>query len=80
MEGILMKCGHTAMAKDECGNPYCIICNCSEIEESEISLEGREAQCSYCGNRVNSQNDLPFFKYQPNKIYDEYYCGCFGWD
>lgn len=31
-------------------------------------------------SRAPSSPDLPFFKHQPSKQHDEYYCGCFGWD
>lgn len=55
------------------------------------SLEGRKARCSYgmqngqcLRNRkfteIDSTYDLAFFKYKPEADYDEYYCGCFGWD
>ena len=27
-----------------------------------------------------SSTNLPFFKHCPEKDYDEYFCGCFGWD
>lgn len=27
-----------------------------------------------------SSLDLPFFVYKPTKEYDEYFCGCMGWD
>lgn len=27
-----------------------------------------------------SSLNLPFFKHQPDKPEDEYYCGCMGWD
>lgn len=32
-----------------------------------------------CGD-IPSSYDLPFFKYQPDKPQDDFYCGCFGWD
>lgn len=27
-----------------------------------------------------SSLDLPFFEYKPTKEFDEYFCGCMGWD
>jgi hypothetical protein len=27
-----------------------------------------------------SNLDLPFFVYKPTEQYDEYFCGCMGWD
>jgi len=29
---------------------------------------------------VESSLKLPFFKHKPDSDYDEYYCGCWGWD
>lgn len=80
MNNPMMKCGHTANAVDQHGNPVCIICMCTEIQEEKPSLEGRMAKCSDCGNITTSDWNLPFFKYCPDKEYDEYYDGCFGWD
>lgn len=33
-----------------------------------------------CGSIVPSSPNLPFFKSEPTKEYDEFYCGCYGWD
>lgn len=56
----------------------------------KTSLNLRRARCSYgqqgfCKNiknitEVDSDYDLAFFKYDPEKEFDTYYCGCFGWD
>lgn len=57
-------------------------------------LTGRKARCSYDNGRghdghngcrpqpqpVDSSTSLPFFKHQPDKPEDSYYCGCWGWD
>ena len=53
------------------------------------NLEGRAARCIYygsskrnggvCRSEVPSNTDLPFFIHKPDKKYDEYYCGCWGW-
>lgn len=80
MEEILMKCGHTAMAKDSNGNPVCPICMCTEILNEKPNLEGRIAKCEFCSNERKSDFSLPFFEYKKDKKYDSYYCGCFGWD
>lgn len=80
MNDVLMKCGHTAMARDDNGNPVCPICMCTEIVNAKPNLEGRKARCMYCGDEVPSSVNLPFFKYQEDKEYDRYYCGCLGWD
>lgn len=81
MDEILMKCGHVAQGFNaETKEPYCVICDCSEIQEEIPNLDGRIARCSYCGNTTKSQYTLPFFEHQPDKEYDKYYDGCFGWD
>ena len=48
---------------------------------------GRRNECDKCRRDVPcscekpSSNNLAFFKYQPDKDFDEFYCGCtFGWD
>jgi hypothetical protein len=41
----------------------------------------RKAKCCYsCGALSESNPKLPFFKAKPECDYDEYYCGCYGWD
>ena len=42
----------------------------------------RKSKCTYgCKDTiVESKESLPFFKEQKDKEYDEYYCGCYGWD
>jgi hypothetical protein len=81
----MMKCGHAANATDEQGNPVCLICygwkpGADEVDDNPPSLEGREAKCVYCGRIAPSSEKLPFFGYCCDKKYDEYYCGCRGWD
>lgn len=79
-EEILMKCGHVANGTTMDGKPYCVICNCGEMQEVKPSLEGRKAKCTWCGREILSDYNLPFFKNKPNEEYDGYYCGCGGWD
>jgi len=58
-------------------------------------LAGRQARCTYDKGKGcpttrhrrevrdslrDSSIELAFFKYQPGKEYDDYYCGCWGWD
>lgn len=80
----LMKCGHTANAVTAEGKPCCVIYAPSEdsytilLERPELT--GRLAKCSDCGAVTDSKWRLPFFEYKPDKEYDEYYCGCYGWD
>lgn len=81
----LMKCGHSANAKDKDGNPVCVICvgldaGATVVDEAPPSLEGREAKCGQCGHRRPSEFNLPFFEHNPNHETDGYYCGCRGWN
>jgi hypothetical protein len=80
---VLMKCGHTAQATDEEGNPVCAICigitPGARIPVEPPKLEGREAVCM-CGNRKPSSLSLAFFEYLPKQKTDRFYCGCKGWD
>ena len=89
----MMKCGHVANAETADKKPACVICNCTEISEQEIDLTNRKARCFYYGRvvklqgrtiRCKSENksstSLPFFAHKPESEYDEYYCGCCGWD
>lgn len=41
---------------------------------------GRNSDSRYCNCVVPSDPTLPFFHHMPDKDYDEYYCGCGGWD
>lgn len=78
MEKPMMKCGHTANAVSG-GKPICVICGCTEIAE-QPNLKGRKARCSYCDRECDSSTALPFFEHKPESEFDEYYCGCWGWD
>ena len=59
---------------------------CSVVMGQRLGLEGRVAHCTYgCGSTRPSNITIPFFatpsrskNAQPN--WDEYYCGCLGWD
>lgn len=92
----MMKCGHAATGTNGDGNPSCVSCagldpGASEVDESPPSLVGRAAQCPYCKRLGPSTTDLPFFEYlgpgsrhykckNGPKEFDEFYCGCRGWD
>jgi len=81
--GKLMKCGHVAQGTAIVGGehiPVCVICDCIDVAEYTPDLEGRKAKCHYCGAVVESNLQLPFFGYCPDHEYDDYYCGCYGWD
>lgn len=79
----LMKCKHANNACDKNGNPVCLICGCLEvvkkIEQPTDGLEGRIAKCPDCGRTTESRWDLSFFKHNPDRELDSYYCGCYGW-
>ena len=79
MKGIIMACGHVANARTKYGKPACAICMCEKIGEMP-DLTNRIAKCLLCGNERDSNIDLPFFEYRPDSEYDNYYCGCMGWD
>lgn len=79
----ILKCGHIPNSvtyidgeEKEC----CAICGCYEFSDIEVDLTNRKAKCRYCDNETKSNFNLPFFEYKPNQEYDNYYCGCFGWD
>ena len=78
-----MKCGCVNNAVTGEGKPACAIHSCTTIEfkcEGKKGLEGRKAKCSYGDSIVDSSWNLAFFQHKPNEEYDEYYCGCYGWD
>jgi len=85
LERTHMACGHVANAKLDNGDPCCIICygihpGAGQVVEPP-DLTGREAKCYYCGKIVSSMNGrIQFFNHLPEKDYDEFYCGCKGWD
>lgn len=80
---ILMKCGHIANAVSN-GKPICAICVGNPlarmVDFNRPNLENRMARCSTCGYVTKSKTSLPFFEYKPLEEFDEYYCGCRGWD
>lgn len=65
---ILMKCGHTAQARDQHGRWACIICwpdKDSVTPEETVDLSGRTAVCPSCNdNPEPSDVNLPFFEYR----------------
>ncbi|MBQ7277351.1 MAG: hypothetical protein IJS58_08925 [Bacilli bacterium] len=83
-EPVLMKCGHTANAEYDDGKPCCLICSpkreAYEVVDEKPNLTGRKAKCTDCGEIVDSNWNLPFFEYCPDKEYDRFYSGCWGWD
>ena len=89
----LMKCGHVANATTDIPDSdgsgkltihCCAVCigltKDAKIVGEQPDLTGRKAKCSYCDKVRDSSFDLPFFSYQPDKEFDNFYCGCMGWD
>lgn len=79
----LMECGCVASSLIKKANGWvkgCGVHGCTKEAEEQPDLTGRKAKCSYGGAVVNSSFSLAFFKYKPDEEYDEYYCGCYGWD
>lgn len=82
---VIMKCGHSANAttrKEVNGEeiPCCVMCGCTTIDDKQMDLTNRKAKCFYCDNTTKSELGLAFFAHCPNKAFDNYYCGCEGWD
>ena len=76
-----MKCGHVSNAKTSEGKPCCVICGVDVIASMSLEdLGKRDSQCIYCAKKAKSDRTLPFFKYEPYKEQDSFYCGCHGWD
>lgn len=84
MDYPLMQCGHTANGKDGEGNPVCVICagisKGFNVVVEKPDLAGRQAICPSCKVVVNSKWSLAFFNYRPSERFDEFYCGCRGWN
>lgn len=91
----MMVCGHTAQAMRTDVDPpvpACVICMCTDQAAATPDLTGRRARCSYYGNprthghRPPCTSEIPsdtrsaFFTYQPDAEFDQFYCGCWGWD
>lgn len=76
----MMTCGHAANATSN-GSPACAICGTVTVATEAPDLTGREARC-YCGSVASSEKReyLAFFSHRPGAEFDEYYCGCRGWD
>jgi hypothetical protein len=81
-----MKCGCVATGTDSNNKPVCVTHIglqpwATEVQDEKPDLTGRIAHCGYGKHAPKpSSYDLPFFKYRPTHDFDEYYCGCFGWD
>lgn len=87
MTPVMLACGHASNAVGADGAPACAICvgihQDARTVVPEPDLTGRVAHCSYfssCRHEQPSRMTLPFFEHQPDRPYDRYYCGCWGWD
>jgi hypothetical protein len=82
----MMGCGHAANGvRAGSGEPVCIICfgimPGATVVVTAPDLEGRTARCTYGDHAdVPSSTSLAFFAHRPSAAFDNYYCGCFGWD
>jgi len=84
MSRVLLKCGHADNAirimPDGTRVPSCAICACEE-QVVIPDLSTRQAKCSYGMHAIRTSNmHLAFFEHRPQYEYDEYYCGCHGWE
>jgi hypothetical protein len=81
----MMQCGHAANATYDGDKPCCAICIGLEpgakiVAANPPDLTGRFAECAYGHHgQVASSSELAFFKHEPDKETDRYYCGCRGW-
>ncbi len=46
----------------------------------KLNTEKRRAKCIQCALKTESNSGLAFFESKPEKEFDSYYCGCYGWD
>lgn len=78
---VLMECGHAANGTEKTsGLPACVVCGSTVVATDQPDLSDRIAKCGYCGVRGPSSRTLAFFEYKPDREFDAFYCGCFGWD
>jgi hypothetical protein len=88
-----MACGCVAQGREQgSGKPVCVVHLCLEPAASAPDLTGRRARCSYygaasphmrgrrCASEQPSSLELAFFVHHPDREFDEFYCGCWGWD
>lgn len=78
----LMECNCVAQGTTKEGKPICLTHMERRIKREIPQLKDRLAKCMYgCkGSVTESSVTLPFFVYQPDNRYDQYYCGCYGWE
>lgn len=57
-----------------------IVAQQSNLSAKETKGWKAEKRSAVMAEAVDSSWDLAFFQHKPNEEYDEYYCGCYGWD
>lgn len=69
----LMKCGHSANAIDEDGNPMCVICWMPDTTDwKEVidtpDLSTRTARCAYYGRKISLNNECDMCMESPDGL------------
>lgn len=82
MKQVLLTCGCVASATDgRTGKPACLWHSSKPVEASKApDLTGRKARCAQCGEAASSDLRLAYFQHRPERDFDTYYCGCFGFN
>jgi len=84
LANVMMKCGCVATGTCK-GNPVCVthiglVPEAEEVAETP-DLTGRTARCAMALMPISPPIiSLPFFVHRPKEQFDEYYCGCYGWN
>lgn len=53
---------------------------CNYDCDKTIAEGGRHCKCERPSSDNEKGHGLPFFEACPDKPYDKFYCGCWGWD
>lgn len=53
---------------------------CNYDCKKTIDAGGRRCKCERPSSDNETGHGLPFFKALPDKPFDQFYCGCWGWD
>jgi hypothetical protein len=57
-----------------------ISCGWNASQNHKFSPRPENASENVCYCETDSDMSLPFFSHDADKKYDEFYCGCLGWD
>lgn len=78
---MIMSCNCAANAlRSGTGKACCLVHGTEDLRQVQPDLTGREARCGYCKRVEPSRVGLAFFRYKELFEFDEYYCGCRGFD